>query len=108
MADDDQERILDEIRRRIVEAVSPQRIILFGSRARGEGRQDADYDLVVVAESDAAPWETNARIQKAHADLRIRKDIVLYTPSDFERYSGWLSSVARRAAEEGRVLYEAA
>ena len=42
------ENVLDEIVRRLVDAVDPDRIVLFGSRARDDARPDSDYDLLIV------------------------------------------------------------
>jgi predicted nucleotidyltransferase len=47
--------ILAEMIRRLVAAVRPQRIYLFGSRARGEGGAHSDYDLMVVLETSDLP-----------------------------------------------------
>lgn len=49
----EQERaLLDEIARRIVEVCEPEKVIVFGSRARRDHRPDSDIDILVVAESD--------------------------------------------------------
>jgi predicted nucleotidyltransferase len=44
---------LDDIVRRLVDAYRPERVYLFGSRARGEGGPDSDYDLLVVGSMPA-------------------------------------------------------
>src|SRR2546428_8951202 len=46
---------LAEITRRLVETYQPERIYLFGSRARGTAGADSDYDLLVVVPDDVAP-----------------------------------------------------
>jgi len=102
----DEDRLLAEIRRRIVEAVHPQRVILFGSRARGDARDGSDVDLLVVADTEDSPWRYGARVRKALRGLPLTKDVVVFTPEEFAVRSKWLSGVARRAAEEGVVLYE--
>lgn len=50
-----QDPVLAEIVRRLVEAYRPERIYLFGSRARGQVSPDSDYDLLIVVPDDAAP-----------------------------------------------------
>jgi len=45
------DHLLEEITRRILAAGNPQRIMLFGSRARGDARPDSDYDLLVIEPS---------------------------------------------------------
>ncbi len=46
---------LAEVVRRLREAYAPERIYLFGSRARGDSAEGSDYDLLVVVADDAAP-----------------------------------------------------
>jgi predicted nucleotidyltransferase len=48
------ERIVDAIRK----GVSPELILLFGSRARGEAREDSDYDLMIVLRDGADAHST--------------------------------------------------
>lgn len=57
------EDVLQDIVRRLVAAVDPDRIILFGSRARGDAKPDSDVDLLLIKASDEPP---HRRIIKAH------------------------------------------
>jgi predicted nucleotidyltransferase len=92
---------------RLVSALSPRRIILFGSRARGTAKPDSDYDLLVVAETDLALEDRLFQARRAVRDVRVPKDIVVVTPDEFRKYSRWVSGVVRDAVEHGEVLYEA-
>jgi predicted nucleotidyltransferase len=75
---------LDCLVSRIVEAAHPLRVILFGSRARGEAHPDSDADLLIVqSEADAvhrSRWCELQRIRAAVRDVPLAKDIVLYRP----------------------------
>jgi predicted nucleotidyltransferase len=91
-----------------VAALSPVRVILFGSRARGTFRADSDYDILVVAASDLPVEERVFQARWAVRDVRVPKDILVVTPEEYAKYSRWLSGVVREAADHGVVLYEAA
>jgi type I restriction enzyme S subunit len=102
------EAVLQEIVRRIVEAVTPEKIILFGSAARGEMGPDSDLDLLVVK-----ACEHRREVARAvRACLRgvapgRGKDVVVVTPADVERDADTIGYVIRPALREGRVLYAA-
>lgn len=96
------------LRDRLVVALLPRRIILFGSRARGTAKADSDYDLLIVAETDLPLEDRIFQARRAVRDVRVPKDIVVVTPEEFRKYSTWLTGVVREAAEHGEVLYEAA
>lgn len=100
--------ILIALRDRLVEALSPQRVILFGSRAGGTATRDSDYDILVVAESDLPLEERVFRARRAVRDVRVSKDIFVVTPDEFRQYSKWVSGIVRDAVDRGEVLYEAA
>jgi predicted nucleotidyltransferase len=93
---------------RLVSALAPRSIILFGSRARGTAQPDSDYDLLVVAESDLPLEDRMFQARRAVRDVQVPKDIVVVTPDEFRKYSRWVSGVVREAVEHGEVLYEAA
>lgn len=101
------EEALREIVRRIVEAAQPEKIILFGSAARGEMGPDSDVDLLVV-KSGVHRRELAARLYRELADLPVPKDIIVATPEDLERHRDTVGLVYRVALREGRVVYDAA
>ena len=102
----DQEK-LDEIVRRIVEAVEPEKIILFGSAARGDSGADSDVDLLVIKEG-ADHWQAATRIYRELAGVRVAVDAVVVTPQDVERYGDSHALVIAPALREGRVVYAVA
>jgi predicted nucleotidyltransferase len=100
------DHVLDEITRRLVDSMHPERIMLFGSRAWGEPRPDSDYDLlVVVTESDERPARRATRAHLALADLPISKDILVETHAEFAERCRARSSLERRILEDGRHLH---
>ena len=99
---------LDEAIRRIVESVHPLRIILFGSAARGDVRQDSDLDLLVVMPNGAHRRHTAYAAHDSLFDLGCAKDIVVVLESDVELLGGNPSLVIHTALTEGREVYRAA
>ena len=100
------EETLQEIVRRIVESVQPERIILFGSAARGEMGPDSDVDLLIV-KSGVHRRELAARLYRELGNLPVPKDIIVATPEDLERHRDTIGLVYRTALREGRVVYAA-
>ena len=104
-----EEMLLREMVQTIVKEVSPETIILFGSRARGNARADSDVDLVVVETEPFSPQRSRrkeaARLYMALRGLAISKDILLYSREEFERWKNSLNHVVGRAHREGRVLH---
>ncbi|MGH8546769.1 MAG: nucleotidyltransferase domain-containing protein [Gammaproteobacteria bacterium] len=100
------EDILQEIVRRIVAAVQPEKIILFGSAAREEMGPDSDLDLLVI-KSCRNRRETARRIRRRLLGIGVPKDIIVATPEDIERYKDTIGLIYRPALREGKVLYAA-
>ena len=100
------ENLLREVVSRLVKAIDPDRIVLFGSRARGEERADSDIDLLVVKDSDEPPHRRVIPAYRALTGLGIPKDIVWRTPGEISDWAGVRNYVTTRALREGRVLYE--
>jgi len=98
-------QLLDELVRRIVDAVHPLRIILFGSAARGEMGPDSDLDVLVVM-PDGAHWrETGQLIYRHLLGLGFATDVVVVTQSDIERYVSNPYMIISPALDEGKELY---
>jgi len=76
------ESLLQEIVRRIVAVGHPLKIVLFGSRGRGDARPDSDLDLFVVEESDRPRHCRSPRYYRALVGTFPGKDIVVWTPAE--------------------------
>jgi uncharacterized protein len=100
------EKFLQEIVRRIVAAVQPEKIILFGSAARGEMGPDSDVDFLVI-KACKNRRETARKIRRRLIGIGIPKDIIVATPEDIERYKDTIGLIYRPALNEGKVLYAA-
>ena len=90
---------------RIVAAAHPQRIILFGSSARGEAGRYSDIDLLIVAPEGSHRRKTAQAIYRGLLGFGLPVDVVVATPSDLEKYRDSPSLVYREALREGRELY---
>lgn len=100
------EATIDSVVETIVSAVSPERIILFGSHADGTAEDDSDLDLLVIADMQESPARRAARIYSLFDPYPCAMDILVYTPEEVERYRDWRSMVLAKALEQGKVLYE--
>ncbi len=94
----------------IVDAIEPDRIVLFGSRATGDSHRESDLDLLVIR---SEPFDTTAsrrkemgRLWRLLAFIPIPKDILIYTWDEVDYWKDSVNHVVARALREGRVLYE--
>lgn len=102
------EALLDEIVARIVAAGDPERVVLFGSRARGDSTASSDYDLIVIEPSDEPGHRRAARYYRAIRRFVLPIDILVYTPPEVVAWADVPQSLVMTALREGRVLYERA
>lgn len=104
-----EEALLQQMVDAIVREVSPEAIILFGSRARGDARADSDIDLLIVETEPFSPQRSRrkeaARLYIALKELNISKDILLYSRDEFDHWKNSTSHVIGRAIREGKVLH---
>lgn len=98
---------LDELVQRIVTAVHPIRIILFGSAVRGEMTQDSDLDVLVVMPEGTNRRHTAQELHRHFFGLSFPVDIVVTTPSLLERHRDNIGLIYRTILGEGRELYAA-
>jgi uncharacterized protein len=100
--------LLAEVVRRIVDVAQPERIILFGSAARGEMGRDSDIDLLIIKRGIQNKRRVANEISAALTGLRESFDVIVATPEEVERYGGSPALIFWDALREGRTLYGAA
>ena len=99
--------VIDEAVRRIVEAVQPVRVILFGSAARGEAGPDSDIDLLVVVRDGVHRRRTAHTLYRSLIGLGYATELVVATESDLRDFGDEPSFVFPDALRDGRDLYRA-
>jgi predicted nucleotidyltransferase len=92
---------------RLVAAAHPTRIILFGSRARGEADDRSDVDLLVIKPRVENRYEELIDLDRSLAGILMPVDILLVSEAEFEERAEQPGTVERAARKEGRVLYAA-
>ena len=100
------QKTLDDIIRRIVEVAQPEKIILFGSAARGDMNRHSDVDLLIIKEC-ANPLELMGQIYQNLHRVGAAIDAIVVTPQAVERYKDSHALVIKPALREGRIVYEA-
>jgi predicted nucleotidyltransferase len=100
----------DTIRRmadRLVEQFSPEKIILFGSKARGDDTADSDVDFLVIVRAADDRGELRDAMHRAVTGMGLSKHIIVLTASEFEAKRSVPGTIAYPADHEGTVLYAA-
>ena len=97
--------IIQTIVSRITEAIHPQKIILFGSWARGERGPHSDIDILVIQESSQPRPQRYAQVRRLFWGMGLPMDILVYTPEEFARYQAVPGSFTHTVTLEGQVLY---
>jgi predicted nucleotidyltransferase len=99
-------KLIDEIVRRIVGVIQPEKVILFGSRARDEARPESDIDLLVIAKSTLPRYRRSAPLYGALSDILISMDILVYSPEEVKEWSKVRQAFVTTAIREGKIIYE--
>lgn len=94
-----------EMVRRIVRQFTPEKIILFGSHARGNAGPDSDVDLLIVMPVTGSKREKAIEIGVALHDIRVPKDLIVVTPEEFEWRKDTIGTIEWPAWREGKVVY---
>lgn len=98
--------LLAEIVRRLVTDLRPERVYLFGSRARGEADPDSDYDLMLLVRERVGPGlEMERRANAALSRIGVPIDIVILTSDYFSWMLGAAASLPATVAREGQLIY---
>jgi len=98
--------ILEVIKQKIVQAVSPEKIILFGSYATGNATKDSDVDLVIIWDSPINQHQRNMKIRRLFPHRDFSLDVFVFTPEEERKYKDIKGTILNTAHREGILLYE--
>ena len=97
--------VIEDAGRRLAAAAgSPARVVLFGSRARGDAREDSDLDFLVIESEVGSKLQEMVRLRDALPPLGVPVDVVVVSEDEVARRERIPSTLVHRALREGRVL----
>ena len=96
---------IDRMVKRIVKKFRPDRIILFGSHARGAAGPDSDVDLLVVMDFEGSKLNKMVELRGTLSEIAVPVDILVTTPGDFAWRKDVVGTIEWPAFREGKVLY---
>lgn len=99
-------RTVDEIVRRIAEGYDPDKVIIFGSVAKGTEHEDSDIDLLILKNDTRKPVERNREVRRLLFGIKYPIDVFVKTTEEFDRFRDVVGSMFYDASREGRVIYE--
>jgi uncharacterized protein len=101
----DFEKEIHRITQQIIEKYKPEKIILFGSAARGEGSPDSDADFLIIKKDTPFYGSDRVRELSRLVDRKIPVDLLIYRPEEFEKRLQMGDPFLKAIIKEGKVLY---
>lgn len=98
-------RTIELLQKKILQALKPTRIYLFGSQATGTSTKESDIDLLLVMDSELPPRKRNLLVKRLFPHRSFALDAFVYTPQEFQRYKDVPGTVVYQAAHYGKLLY---
>ena len=98
--------LIDDVVRRIVERFDPDRVVLFGSHARGDATPESDIDLLVEMKTNLRPVQRSYEIQRFFGLRPWGLDVFVYAPEEVKARRGRIGDLLSYVDAEGQVLYE--
>lgn len=96
---------LKDIVETIVQEYSPEKIILFGSLAKGDIHEGSDIDLIIIKSTTDDPWQRAKEVDKI-IDHISPIDILIYTPQEIQERLSLNDYFVKEFCGEGKVLYD--
>jgi len=100
--------LIDRATELLKETAYPKKIILFGSYARNEAREESDLDILVIETEVKDRIGEMIRLTRKLSPLRIPVDLLVVSEEMFDYWAETPGNVYYQARTEGKVVYEAA
>ncbi len=95
-----------EIKKRLLSKFDIEKIILFGSQARGTANDKSDVDLLLIGEVKYDRYQMMTDILRSLGKMKYAFDVIILTSDEFEEHKDIPGTVARYAFKEGKIIYE--
>ena len=99
-------QIKNQIKERLLSKFNPEKIILFGSQAKGTSDEKSDIDILVITDFNENRFNLMDKMSSSLLTLEYAFDVIILTNEEFERDKKYPGTVARYASKEGIYLYE--
>lgn len=99
------ERQVSDLVRLLVENVKPEKIILFGSYAKGNPGSDSDLDIAIIKDSSLPTYKRCSEIRKHLRGLKFPVDIFVFTKEEFKSWGKVKPSLIHDIIQTGKLLY---
>jgi uncharacterized protein len=96
---------IKHVARNMAISINAERVILFGSYARGDATEQSDVDLMIIAKSDLPRFKRSRELYKLLRPHPFAMDIVVYTPHEVEKGKKTKVSFVSTVLKEGKTLY---
>lgn len=87
-------------------AANAEKVVLFGSFARGEARTDSDVDFLIIAESNQPRFKRSRKLYRLLSPYPFSMDLLVYTPAEIEKAKETPLSFISTALREGKIVYD--
>ena len=101
----DFQKEIQNITRQIIEKYKPEKVILFGSAARGEPNLDSDADFLIIKKETPLYGADRIRELSRMIDRNIPIDLLIYRPEEFQKWLQLGDPFLKSVLKEGKVLY---
>jgi len=96
-----------EIVRRLVDALHPVKIYLFGSHAHGKPDRHSDVDLLIVVRDTETPYrELTYRGHRSLSEMLIPVDLLVFTTAEVQKWSTVPCNIIHTVVQKGRLIYD--
>ena len=101
------EIFIQTLLKKVLGDLNYEKLILFGSRARGDFSEGSDYDILIIVQKSLGIKEKmrlSARLRRELAKKGIDADIIVKSNDEIDYYKDKIGSVVRSALKEGVAL----
>ena len=98
--------LIDKIVDRIVSKFTPEKVIIFGSAAKGTAKAGSDVDILVIMDTELSYYRRSGPIRAAMRGIPVAADIIVLTPKEYEELKNDELSFASEISRTGVVAYK--